>query len=191
MKKTRRNKKGLLRERKRHTACVNARGIPPVPHSHPIPVHWGGGGRGVSQSCLGGTPICCPGIPLEGTWDQRLVYTPKRTFDQRPGTYLPSSVDGQTPVKTLPSRILRNAGGSNLIFIFSRCTDCVNDIDCGFCFVDVNPLRNGSCVPASVDTTGSIDQSAALFGMCSLHTLIQVLNSHKSSLIGPCYWHQD
>ena len=42
--------------------------------------------------------------------------------------------------------------------------------------MDGNPLSNGSCVPVSVDKTGSIDQSAALLGMCSLHTLFLVLN---------------
>ena len=71
---------------------------------------------------------------------------------------------------------VRKKRKDNLIFLFSRCTDCVNNLHCGFCFVDGNPLSNGSCVPASVDKTGSIDQSAALLGMCSLHTLFQVLN---------------
>ena len=66
------------------------------------------------------------GVPPEGTWDQRLGYPlPEGTWDQRleyllpEGTwdqrleYPPPHVNGQTGVKTLPSNILRNAGGNN------------------------------------------------------------------------------
>ena len=58
-------------------------------------------------------------LPPGRTWDQRLKYCPqKRTWDQRLGNpprprkdLGPETVNGQRGVKTLPSRVLRTAGG--------------------------------------------------------------------------------
>ena len=68
-------------------------------------------------------------VSLGWTWDQRLGYLQKG-----PGTrsWVPP-VDGQTPVKTLPSRILRNAGGNNFVnYLLVSCLVTLLFILCHF-----------------------------------------------------------
>ena len=130
--KTFRNKKVLLRERKRHTAhrvvstpYVGLTGYPP-----PVLTWPGGGGGGVPR--LGthpppaeyplsgyphrqGTPLA--GYPPSWTWQgtPRLLHGILGNVAKHYGIWVPPPLwtDRQTRVKTLPSRRTTYAGGKN------------------------------------------------------------------------------
>ena len=89
---------------KTRKSCVNEKGIPPAAHSFCSRAE---GGWGLGE----GTPILAQGVPPSHqtgpvTGLLGVLPTWERTSDQ----WYPH-VDGQTPVKTLPSSILPNAGG--------------------------------------------------------------------------------
>ena len=121
------------------SSCMNARGISPAPHNHPVPVLAGkGGGRGrdggvgrrrVPLSCLAGGRVCPEGrggdgrgylVPVGGGREGREsipILARGRGGEGGGGvpvlvwdTTLPP-VDRHTPVKTVLSRRTTYAGG--------------------------------------------------------------------------------
>ena len=105
------NKKVLLRERKRHTACR-------VVSTHSVVLSW--------LTPLPATGLSAPppatGLPPPGYWPDPPRYWPDRPplphwTDLTPPPPPPWTdrimMDGQTRVKTLPSRCTTYAGGNN------------------------------------------------------------------------------